>query len=175
MDINSLASHAIMSEPYKILGSKVRSKPRLTHDQRLLAKKLPQALPSAISSSCPISTTSAPAPLTISHHQEDNSNPRNLRRSCQRRRQHYPYFPVLPAPNDSTAGNSNPESKSMRELLSTKLNSTNEKIKIKSYRKIRNKGLAVYCGNEEEIQKLIDKIQKSDELKEKIVRKEPKK
>ncbi|GBM30684.1 hypothetical protein AVEN_259556-1 [Araneus ventricosus] len=63
----------------------------------------------------------------------------------------------------------------LRELLSTKLNFPNEKIKIKSYRKFRNKGLAVDCENEEEIQKLIDKIQKSDELKEKIAHKEPKK
>ncbi|GBM44777.1 hypothetical protein AVEN_164932-1 [Araneus ventricosus] len=34
--------------------------------------------------------------------------------------------------------------------------------------------MAVDCENEEEIQKLIDKIQKTDELKEKMVHKEPK-
>ncbi|GBM66590.1 hypothetical protein AVEN_73206-1 [Araneus ventricosus] len=81
----------------------------------------------------------------------------------------------LLAPNDSSAGNSNPVTKSVRELLSTKLNSTNEKIKIKPYRKIRNKGLAVDCENEEETQKLIYKIQKSDVLKETIEHMEPKK
>ncbi|GBL87682.1 hypothetical protein AVEN_81312-1 [Araneus ventricosus] len=80
----------------------------------------------------------------------------------------------LNAPNDSTTDNSNPETKSVQELLSTKLNSTNEKIKIKFYIKIRNKGLALDCENEEEIQKLIEKIQKSDELKEQIVHKKPK-
>ncbi|GBM85714.1 hypothetical protein AVEN_163045-1 [Araneus ventricosus] len=62
---------------------------------------------------------------------------------------HSTYYSVLSAPNDSTTGNSNPETK----------------IKC----------LAVDCENEEEIQKLIDKIQKSDELKEKIAHKEPKK
>ncbi|GBM65023.1 hypothetical protein AVEN_68945-1 [Araneus ventricosus] len=76
MDINSLTSDDIMSELYKILDSKVRSKPRLTDDQRLLAKKLLQALPSALSSSCTTSTTSTSAPLITSQHQEDNANPR---------------------------------------------------------------------------------------------------
>ncbi|GBN59328.1 hypothetical protein AVEN_275575-1 [Araneus ventricosus] len=76
MDINSLTSDDIMSELFKIWDSKVRSKPRLTDDQGLLAKNLLQALPSAISSSCSISTTSASAPLITSQHQEDNANPR---------------------------------------------------------------------------------------------------
>ncbi|GBM57987.1 hypothetical protein AVEN_162168-1 [Araneus ventricosus] len=99
----------------------------------------------------------------------------DVHRSCQRRRQQKPYYSALPAPNDSNAGNSNPETKTVRELLSTKTNSTNEKIKIKSYQEIRDKGIAVDCENEEEIQKLIDKIQKTDELKEKLLHKEQKK
>ncbi|GBO42216.1 hypothetical protein AVEN_149974-1 [Araneus ventricosus] len=76
MDINSLTSDDIMSELFKIWDSKVRSKPRLTDDQGLLAKNLLQALPLAISSSCSISTTSASAPLITSQHQADNANPR---------------------------------------------------------------------------------------------------
>ncbi|GBO11519.1 hypothetical protein AVEN_13379-1 [Araneus ventricosus] len=76
MDINSLTSDDIMSELFKIWDSKFRSKPGLTDDQGLLAKNLLQALPSAISSSCSISTTSASAPLITSQHQEDNANPR---------------------------------------------------------------------------------------------------
>ncbi|GBN02770.1 hypothetical protein AVEN_51113-1 [Araneus ventricosus] len=158
--------------------SKVRSKPRLTDDQRLLAKKLLQALPSAISSSCPISTTSTSAPLITSHHQEDNAYPRTYAEVAKGEGNNSHtilLYPAVPDPNDSTAGNRNPETKSVRELLSSKLNSTNEKIKIKSYRRIKNKGLAVDCENDEEIQKLIDKIQKSADLKEKIVHKEPKK
>ncbi|GBN25230.1 hypothetical protein AVEN_103298-1 [Araneus ventricosus] len=178
MDINSLTSDDIMSELFKILDRKVRSKPRLTDDQRLLAKKLLQALPPAISSSCPISTTSVPSPLITSQHQEDNAYPRTYTEAVKGEGNNSHtilLYPAVPDPNDSTAGNSNPETKSVRELLSSKLNSTNEKIKIKSYRMIKNKGLAVDYENDEEIQKLMDKIQKSDELKEKIAHKEPKK
>ncbi|GBO27309.1 hypothetical protein AVEN_145100-1 [Araneus ventricosus] len=113
-----------------------------------------------------------------SQHQEDNANPRTYAEAAKGEGNNSHtilLYPAVPYPNDSTAGNRNPETKSMRELLSSKLNSTTEKIKIKSYRRIKNKGLAVDCENDEEIQKLIDKIQKSDELKEKIVHKEPKK
>ncbi|GBM88160.1 hypothetical protein AVEN_12378-1 [Araneus ventricosus] len=166
-----------MSELFKILDSKVRSKLRLTDDQRFLARLL-QALPSAILSSCPISTTSASAPLIISQHQEDNAYPRTYAEAAKGEGNNSHtilLYPAVPDPNDSTAGNSNPETKSVRELLSSKLNTTNEKIKIKSYRRIRNKGSAVDCENNEEIQKLIDKIQKSDELKENILHKDPKK
>ncbi|GBM43538.1 hypothetical protein AVEN_96197-1 [Araneus ventricosus] len=172
MDINSLTSDDIMSELFKILDSKVRSKPLLTDDQRLLAKKLLQALPSAISSSCSISTTSASAPLITSQHQEDNAYPRTYAEAAKGEGNNSHtilLYPAVPDPNDSTAGNSNPETQSVRELLSSKLNSTNEKIKIKSYWRIKNKGLAIDCENDEEIQKLTAKIQKSDELKEKNV------
>ncbi|GBO42965.1 hypothetical protein AVEN_229205-1 [Araneus ventricosus] len=157
MDINSLTSDDIMSELFKILDNKVRSKPRLTDDQRLLVKKLLQALPSAISSSCPISTTSTSAPLITSQQQEDNVYPRMYAEAAKGEGNNS-HTILLPDPNDSTAGNRNPETKSVRELLSSKLSSTNEKIKIKSYRRIKNKGLAVDCEIDEEFQKLIDKI-----------------
>ncbi|GBM79761.1 hypothetical protein AVEN_229688-1 [Araneus ventricosus] len=175
MDIKNLKGDEIMSELYKILDSKVRSKPRLTDDQRLLAKKLLQALPSALPSSSLISTTSASTPLITSQHQEDNAIPRKYAETAKGEDNKSHTILLYSAPTDSTAGNSNPETKSARELLSTKLNPTNERTKIKSYRKIRNKGMADVCENEEEIQKLIDRIQKTDELKEKIVHKEPKK
>ncbi|GBO03487.1 hypothetical protein AVEN_3646-1 [Araneus ventricosus] len=108
MDTNSLTSDDIMSELFRILDSKVRSKPRLTDDQRLLAKKLLQALPSAISSSCPISTTSASAPLITSQHQEDNAYPRTYAEAAKGEGNNSHtilLYPAVPDPNDSTAGN----------------------------------------------------------------------
>ncbi|GBN61168.1 hypothetical protein AVEN_11215-1 [Araneus ventricosus] len=88
MDINSLTSDDIMSEIVKILDRKVRSKPRLTDDQRLLVKKLFQAIPSAISSSCPISTTSASALLINSQHQENNANSRTYAEAAKSNNSH---------------------------------------------------------------------------------------
>ncbi|GBL74917.1 hypothetical protein AVEN_243746-1 [Araneus ventricosus] len=122
-----------------------------------------------------VSTTSAYAPLITSQHQEDHANPRTFAKVAKGEDNKSHTILLYTAPNDSTAGNSNPETNSVREFLSSKQNTTNEKIKIKSYRKIRNKGIAVDCENEEKIQKLIDKIKQIDELKEKIVHIEPKK
>ncbi|CAL1283605.1 unnamed protein product [Larinioides sclopetarius] len=152
MDINSLTSNEIMSELFKILDSKVRSKPRLTEDQRFLAKKLLEALPVALSSSSPISTTSASTSLSPNQQQENNPAPQTYAEAvkAESSKSHtILLYPAFPTSIDSTTSNGNLENKSVRELLSTNLNSTSEKIKIKSYRKIRNKGIAVDCENEE--------------------------